>query len=693
MKRSKLCVNSSSEKRALFSIKHTDIEGCQEEIIMMRKKYNKLNQDYLELKVEYNKLEQEYKYNIKFMEAVIKEANASVISELLDEGKCNDNFNNENYKNNEIKQNNLSKETIKLLKEKSIYEKLKLEIMGLKDELREKENIIEELKKNVKTSKFKELDYKYAEVFKELNIVKNRNNELENIQQDYINSKNQIIFLFQQIDLYKKENKKQKEQIEKLILLNQNSIIKKEDNSNQKNVEEQKIKLLKYENEKLKEKIKDVEKQHFRYLEQLEQLKNQKQNQTHKIIFKKDTEIRRYKSQIIELKLEIYKLQKSLDEKNVVVNNTIVTKKPYKTNFIKLINIKKKSGSSNNITKRSMKKTESDFFVTSQKISLADNKKTNYEKIVITSVKKGDESKREEKEKNNEKKTDNNRLRIKKINNSFIKNDNKNKILDISNNTDSNAIIIKGGRNFIDENNEKTIKMDEILEKTESEKNSKKNESQKENNINEEDEKKEEKIENNDNNINKNESEIIKEKEKLSDKKKDVREGYKEKESLLIDELEDLISNKEENKEKIDYSEKQTIEKNEKKVIITEESKNKSNNTSKMVNKNKSNNNKSKNESKYESIKLGEFEEKNSDKEKKRNKEEDEDYKKILNQKMNSNEEISPLKGRKKKFVEEEILVDFREEKSSQDKYKESNNDYNDFEMDYDNLNQIEDKN
>ena len=693
MKRSKLCVNSSSEKRALFSIKHTDIEGCQEEIIMMRKKYNKLNQDYLELKVEYNKLEQEYKYNIKFMEAVIKEANASVISELLDEGKCNDNSNNENYKNNEIKQNNLSKETIKLLKEKSIYEKLKLEIMGLKDELREKENIIEELKKNVKTSKFKELDYKYAEVFKELNIVKNRNNELENIQQDYINSKNQIIFLFQQIDLYKKENKKQKEQIEKLILLNQNSIIKKEDNSNQKNVEEQKIKLLKYENEKLKEKIKDVEKQHFRYLEQLEQLKNQKQNQTHKIIFKKDTEIRRYKSQIIELKLEIYKLQKSLDEKNVVVNNTIVTKKPYKTNFIKLINIKKKSGSSNNITKRSMKKTESDFFVTSQKISLPDNKKTNYEKIVITSVKKGDESKREEKEKNNEKKTDNNRLRIKKINNSFIKNDNKNKILDISNNTDSNAIIIKGGRNFIDENNEKTIKMDEILEKTESEKNSKKNESQKENNINEEDEKKEEKIENNDNNINKNESEIIKEKEKLSDKKKDVREGYKEKESLLIDELEDLISNKEENKEKIDYSEKQTIEENAKKEIITDESKNKSNNTSKMVNKNKSNNNKSKNESKYESIKLGEFEEKNSDKEKKRNKEEDEDYKKILNQKMNSNEEISPLKGRKKKFVEEEILVDFREEKSSQDKYKESNNDYNDFEMDYDNLNQIEDKN
>ncbi len=140
--------------------------------------------------------------------------------------------------------------------------------MGLKDELREKENIIEELKKNVKTSKFKELDYKYAEVFKELNMVKNRNDYLENIQQDYINSKNQIIFLLQQIDLYKKDNKRQKEQIEKLLLVNQNSIMKKEENDNQKNAEEQKIKMLKYENEKLKKRVKEIEKQQLKYLEE-----------------------------------------------------------------------------------------------------------------------------------------------------------------------------------------------------------------------------------------------------------------------------------------------------------------------------------------------------------------------------------------------------------------------------------------
>ena len=84
MKRSKSRINSSSDRR-IFSSKFLDIERCQEDLIKMRIKYNKLNQDYLELKVEYNKLEREYKYNIKLMEAVIKEANASVVTEFLDD--------------------------------------------------------------------------------------------------------------------------------------------------------------------------------------------------------------------------------------------------------------------------------------------------------------------------------------------------------------------------------------------------------------------------------------------------------------------------------------------------------------------------------------------------------------------------------------------------------------------------------
>ena len=165
MKRSKSRINSSSDKRIFSNVKYLDIERCQEELIKMRIKYNKLNQQYLELKVEYNKLEREYKYNIKLMEAVIKEANASVVTEFLDEEKNNEN-NDNSSNNNEIKQNNLSKNTIRILREKSIYERLKQEIMGLKDELREKDNIIDELKSNIKTTKFKELDLKYAEILK-----------------------------------------------------------------------------------------------------------------------------------------------------------------------------------------------------------------------------------------------------------------------------------------------------------------------------------------------------------------------------------------------------------------------------------------------------------------------------------------------------------------------------------------------
>ena len=130
-----------------------DIERCQEELLKARIKYNKLNQNYLELKVEYNKLEKDYKYNVKIMESIIKESNIAALSEFL-EGPKIYNTNNENNNNEMLNQNSLSKTTIKILKEKSIYERLKLEIMNLRDELKIKENTIEDLKNSIKTSKF-----------------------------------------------------------------------------------------------------------------------------------------------------------------------------------------------------------------------------------------------------------------------------------------------------------------------------------------------------------------------------------------------------------------------------------------------------------------------------------------------------------------------------------------------------------
>ena len=444
MKRSKSRINSSSNKR-LYYDKFLDIERCQDEIIKMRIKYNKLNQQHLELKVEYNKLEREYKYNTKLMEAIIKEANISVVSEFLDDEKNNDQISNTN-RNNEIKQNNLSKSTLRFLREKSIYERLKREIIGLKEELREKENLIDNLKNNIKTSKFKELDSKYSEIFKELNEVKNRNEILENMQQDYFNSKNQIIFLIQQIDLYKKENKKQKEQIEKLILSHKNSIEHKEENDNQKNLEEQKIKMLKYENDKLKKRIKDLEEQNYLLTEKLEKIQTQSQSQIDKTRLKKDNEIKRYKSQIVELKLEVSKLQKKIEEKNIIGNNSISIKNIEKSSLNNKEINKNNIKNANNIgAKKSLKKIDNDFFLTTQKIE-SDNKKNN-EKIVIKSKDKNEE---DIKEKNNYEIINKDNL----INNNYIQDKEK---IKFNNEITQNIILIKGGSNLENITEEKNV--------------------------------------------------------------------------------------------------------------------------------------------------------------------------------------------------------------------------------------------
>ena len=410
MKRCKSRVNSSFETK-LITNHCLDIERCQEELLKARKKYNKLNQSYLELKVEYNKLEKDYRYNIKLMQSIINESNISAISEFLEENNnINNNENNNNSNKDEIiKQSNLSKSTLKILKEKSIYEKLKLEIMNLRDELKEKENIIDDLKSNTKASKFKELDYKYAQTYQELNQVKSRNEILEKMQSDYINSKNQIIFLLQQIDLYKKDNKKQKEQLEKLIFTHQNTIQQKEQNDNIKNIDERKIKVLKYENEKLKKKLNELQLKNLSYLDELERYRNLKQNQIDKSVLKKDNEIRRYKSQIAELKIEMSKLQKKLEEKNKITinsaNNTVSNKK--NSNNFKL---NKKE------INKDMGYTDSNFFVTNQKISLGDDKniKISNEKIVIN-------SKDIQKNTNNNKDINNNNINSNNINNNNLK--------------------------------------------------------------------------------------------------------------------------------------------------------------------------------------------------------------------------------------------------------------------------------
>ena len=368
MKRSKSRVNSSFDLTQCM-----DIERCQEELLKIRTKYNKLNQNYLQLKVEYNKLQKSYRHNIAIMQSIIKEANIAALSEYLEDPKMNlTNKINENDNNDIIKQNSLSKTTIKILKEKSIYEKLKLEIMSLRDEIKSKENTINDLKDNAKTSKFRELDNKYAQIFQEYNAVKARNQVLETMQIDYVNSKNQILFLLKQIDLYKKENKKLKELYEKILFDFQNISREKDVIENSKNTNEERVRALMNKNQSLKIKYDDLRLKNLAYYEELEKYKNISQGQIDKILNRKEKEISQYRNQIVQLKMEISDLQRKAEERNKISINSANN-----TGFkqVKQIFPNKKENN------KELRKTDSDFFVTNPKSIIPNDKK----KIVINS--------------------------------------------------------------------------------------------------------------------------------------------------------------------------------------------------------------------------------------------------------------------------------------------------------------------
>ena len=368
MKRSKSRVNSSFDLTQCM-----DIERCQEELLKIRTKYNKLNQNYLQLKVEYNKLQKSYRHNIAIIQSIIKEANISALSEYLEDPKMNlTNKINENDNNDIIKQNSLSKTTIKILKEKSIYEKLKLEIMSLRDEIKSKENTINDLKDNAKTSKFRELDNKYAQIFQEYNAVKARNQVLETMQIDYVNSKNQILFLLKQIDLYKKENKKLKELYEKILFDFQNISREKDVIENSKNTNEERVRALMNKNQSLKIKYDDLRLKNLAYYEELEKYKNISQGQIDKILNRKEKEISQYRNQIVQLKMEISDLQRKAEERNKISINSANN-----TGFkqVKQIFPNKKENN------KELRKTDSDFFVTNPKSIIPNDKK----KIVINS--------------------------------------------------------------------------------------------------------------------------------------------------------------------------------------------------------------------------------------------------------------------------------------------------------------------
>lgn len=329
--------NNSEKKLIINNVNYIDVDKYRDELIKLKQELNKRNKEYQELKVEYLKLEKDNKSNLKLIELIICESDSSGTSNnvmntnpfynlndnnkvnfednLMFKEKENDNILLKDDKN--IKTKNLCKQTIKKLKDKYLYSKMKEEIMHLREEISEKDTLMSHLKSNSKIIKLRELDNKYADTYQELVQLRDKFKKVENIKQDYLFAKNKMSNLFQQLDFYKKQGKKQKEQLEKVSLQNQNYMKIIENNESQKNIEENKRKYYKGENEKLKKQIKDLSEQNYNLLGEIQKLRDK----SNKALAKFKNENKKLKEENEKYKKEIENLKKKLLEKDKDNNN------------------------------------------------------------------------------------------------------------------------------------------------------------------------------------------------------------------------------------------------------------------------------------------------------------------------------------------------------------------------------------
>ena len=329
--------NNSEKKLIINNVNYIDVDKYRDELIKLKQELNKRNKEYQELKVEYLKLEKNNKSNLKLIELIICESDSSGTSNnvmntnpfynlndnnkvnfednLMFKEKENDNILLKDDKN--IKTKNLCKQTIKKLKDKYLYSKMKEEIMHLREEISEKDTLMSHLKSNSKIIKLRELDNKYADTYQELVQLRDKFKKVENIKQDYLFAKNKMSNLFQQLDFYKKQGKKQKEQLEKVSLQNQNYMKIIENNESQKNIEENKRKYYKGENEKLKKQIKDLSEQNYNLLGEIQKLRDK----SNKALAKIKNENKKLKEENEKYKKEIENLKKKLLEKDKDNNN------------------------------------------------------------------------------------------------------------------------------------------------------------------------------------------------------------------------------------------------------------------------------------------------------------------------------------------------------------------------------------
>ena len=327
--RTNLRHNNSEKKLIINNVNYIDVDKYRDEVIKLKQELNKRNKEYQDLKVECLKLGKENKSNMKLMELVLYESrlnakdnqnlNISEIINMNDNNKNNFDDNPNKKVNNmilkedkNINGKNLCKQTIKKLKEKYLYSKMREEINHLKEELSEKDTLMVHLKNSSKIIRLRELDNKYADTYHELVELKDKYKKVENIQQDYYLAQNKMLSLFQQLDYYKKQGKIQKEQLEKISLQNKNYAKMIENNENQKSIEENKKKYFKSENEKLKKQIKELSEMNYNLIGEAQKLRGKNDKNFNKI----KNENKKLKEENEKFKKEIERLKKIIADKD-----------------------------------------------------------------------------------------------------------------------------------------------------------------------------------------------------------------------------------------------------------------------------------------------------------------------------------------------------------------------------------------
>ena len=327
--RTNLRHNNSEKKLIINNVNYIDVDKYRDEVIKLKQELNKRNKEYQDLKVECLKLGKENKSNMKLMELVLYESrlnakdnqnlNISEIINMNDNNKNNFDDNPNKKVNNmilkedkNINGKNLCKQTIKKLKEKYLYSKMREEINHLKEEISEKDTLMVHLKNSSKIIRLRELDNKYADTYHELVELKDKYKKVENIQQDYYLAQNKMLSLFQQLDYYKKQGKIQKEQLEKISLQNKNYAKMIENNENQKSIEENKKKYFKSENEKLKKQIKELSEMNYNLIGEAQKLRGKNDKNLNKI----KNENKKLKEENEKYKKEIERLKKIIADKD-----------------------------------------------------------------------------------------------------------------------------------------------------------------------------------------------------------------------------------------------------------------------------------------------------------------------------------------------------------------------------------------